>query len=264
MKIKKICEICELEFFVSPSKHKARFCSKICSGKARLGDKNPNFGKGLKGTNNPAYGRKLTAEQKYKCGSANRGKIFDEKRRKNISEGHKGLRLGSTHSEEVKIIIGEYSKVRRKDPEFNKKLRKSMEDVGHWVPLKDKKPIELYKKEANWKNRMFDYIEDPNQLQLLAELKVFNNKTNVMGVVRDHRYSRNSGFYSNVPPILLRHPCNCEIITHVDNVKKKNSRYIDSDSISLQELIKLIISYNGKYWPEHQQCLDIINERYVI
>ena len=51
--------------------------------------------------------------------------------------------------------------------------------------------------------------------------------------VRDHIFGRKNGFVLGVFPEIIRHPANCQIITHSDNIKKslKNG---DSD-------IKLLI-----------------------
>ena len=44
---------------------------------------------------------------------------------------------------------------------------------------------------------------------MLKTLGVFNSKTNVNGIVRDHIFSRAMGFKFKVFPEILRHPCNC-------------------------------------------------------
>ena len=105
---------------------------------------------------------------------------------------------------------------------------------------------------------MFDRANDKEQI-LLKEFGVFNCRNNSKGVVRDHAYSRKSGFENKVFPEILRHPCNCRIITHSDNTKKRKARYVDADSITLQSLFNEIIKYEGK-WDEQQKCLSLIND----
>ena len=53
-----------------------------------------------------------------------------------------------------------------------------------------------------------------NEINLLKQFGMFNIETNTKGVVRDHIYGRKSGFKEKVPPEILRHPANCEIILH--------------------------------------------------
>ena len=84
-----------------------------------------------------------------------------------------------------------------------------MELQGNWIPLNKKSDYEIYYKEANWICGMFDIIKDKEQLSLLNKFGVFNAFTNTKGVVRDHIYSRHSGFRDGVFPEIMRHPCNC-------------------------------------------------------
>lgn len=84
-----------------------------------------------------------------------------------------------------------------------------MESLGKWIPKELKTDYEVYYEESNWKYRMFDLIEDKSQLDMLNQFGVFNSLTNSKGVVRDHIYSRHSGFIQRVFPEIMRHPCNC-------------------------------------------------------
>lgn len=86
---------------------------------------------------------------------------------------------------------------------------------------------------------MFDKIEDPNQMKLLEEIGV-KSSTNKNGVVRDHIYGRKNGFHNKVFPEILRHPCNCQVITHGENVSKGHRNK------NLEELFRKIKLYDGK------------------
>ena len=66
-------------------------------------------------------------------------------------------------------------------------------------------------------------------------------------------------FNNDVFPELLRHPCNCEIILHSDNIAKKWRRYIDKDNISLNNLFEKIKCFKGN-WKEQKICLKLIEE----
>ncbi len=201
--------------------------------------------------------RMLNPEIRYKCGNANRGKIFSTKRKQNMSKGKKGIGLGRKATKETKIKIGIASKAKFTS-KFKNKFRKTMENNGHWIPLKQKRDNELYFKQADWIERMFDKI-NLSEKKLLKQYGIFNAKTNTIGVVRDHKYSRKSGFENKIPPELLRHPCNCEIILHKHNVSKKSNRYRDADSLSLSELFNDIKKYKRE-WIEQDLCLKLIKE----
>lgn len=108
---------------------------------------------------------------------------------------------------------------------------------------------------SNWIEKMFDKIKDEKQIKLLKEKGVFNVYTNNKGVVRDHIFMRYSGFKQGVFPEILRHPCNCQIITHGQNISKEYKK----DNQTLEELFEKIINYN-KDWKEQNKCLKLIQE----
>ncbi len=176
------------------------------------------------------------------------GKIVPDKRKWDD-------RFGFEKSKILKENVGKKSK-EKFTPEYKLKQRKIMEERGIWIPLSQKSDWKIYTKEANWIARMWDII--PNGLNLIDEFGVFSRK-NTKGIVRDHIYSRKSGFQNGVFPVLLRHPVNCNIITHADNVKKKTSRYIDKDGHSLYELFDKIRNYD-LHWIEQNLCLSKIEE----
>ena len=89
---------------------------------------------------------------------------------------------------------------------------------------------------------------------MIKKYGIFNAFKNTKGVVRDHKYSRWSGYNENVNPILLRHPVNCEWIKHSENVSKRGK-----NTISLENLIDRIIRFKSK-WKEHEMCLEIIKQ----
>jgi hypothetical protein len=174
-----------------------------------------------------------------------------------MSVGQTG-KIGTPHTKQSKIKIGEASS-KKFTPEFKEKFRKKMEENGHWISLSDKDAWDIYKNISNWKVRMFDLIDDEKQIQLLNEHGVFNSWKNKKGIVRDHKYSRRSGFNNGVFPEILRHPCNCQLLTHADNTKKKSSRYIDADAITLNKLFELILNYK-KDWTEQDLCVRLIQD----
>lgn len=58
---------------------------------------------------------------------------------------------------------------------------------------------------------------------------------------------------------ILRHPCNCQILTHSENIKKKKYQYIDKNDLTLDELFNRIISYK-KEWYEQELVLRLIED----
>ena len=155
-------------------------------------------------------------------------------------------------------MIGKKSKAKFTD-EFRKKQRATYEKLGLWIPIRDLKPYVLYCRKANWIEQMFNYLTI-EELKTLKKIGLFSSN-NTNGMVRDHRYSRYSGFKHKVPPVLLRHPANCQLITHKQNLSKAHSknRYQDNDSISLEQLFSLIKQYKPQ-WKEQKMCLKAIKK----
>jgi hypothetical protein len=197
-------------------------------------------------------------ERRWKSGSANRGKKFNQERINKMHENRSSESYSHSHTFETKNKIGELSKAKF-TKEFSDKLRKTMEERGYWVPLDQKSDFEVYYLAANWKERMWDKTSNKDQILLLEKLGVFNCKTNTKGVVRDHIFGRLSGFELGIFPEILRHPCNCQIITHSDNVRKKKNRYIDRNDLTLDELFGMINSYDQE-WLEQKLCIQLIRE----
>lgn len=200
--------------------------------------------------------RMNSPEIRWKIGSANRGKKFSTERIKQMHGHRNSDSYSHQHSSEIKSIIGIKSKAKFTE-DYKKRDRTRRESSGQWIPISQKSDWEIYTKTANWIERMFDIIADDKNL--LQSLGVFNCATNRKGVVRDHVYSRKSGFLVGVFPELLRHPSNCQIITHSDNVAKKSKRYVDANGKSLEQLFEDIQNYNGK-WREQNLCLESIKK----
>ena len=237
------------------------------------GNNNPNFGPNpnLQGEKNPNFGKKwndanrqrqsLATKERMKdplarflSGSANRGKKFSKERCENIRVAHVGMK-GTPHTPDARRLIGVLSKQKWTD-EFKNRFRKTMEVGGRWISLDKKDDWEIYFKQADWAERMYDRCTQ-SENELLKQCGVFNAHTNTKGVVRDHIYSRRSGFENGVFPEILRHPSNCRIITHRQNLQKKFARYIDGDDIPLLVLFDTIRVYSGS-WFEQEKCLELI------
>jgi len=72
--------------------------------------------------------------------------------------------------------------------------------------------------------------------------KAKNHGNNLNGVSRDHMISIKYGYENKINPELIRHPANCKLMLHNDNVRKYKT-----SSITLVELIEKIKIWDFKY-----------------
>ncbi len=224
--------------------------------KTKKGEKLKQYlSKNWLGKNNPKFNNWITRKKNY-CIDC--GKDIDIRSKRCYKCRAQIINpKGMHHSERSKKLIGIASKAKF-TKEFKQKMRKINEDLGLYVPLKDLNPYYLYCRLTGWDKNISKYL--PNkELIMLKQIGLFSRK-NSKGLVRDHRYSRYSGFKNKVFPAILRHPINCQIITHRANLikAKKCHRYKDGDSISLKQLFDLIQNYRKK-WFEQKDCLNAIH-----
>jgi hypothetical protein len=283
MKLIVKCDYCnnDLEIYPSQKRYKTHFCNIECKSNYQKNKKlsketRQKISKKTSGKNNGMYGKTHTDETKI---------ILSEKAKQNFENNPK-LKLICGNSRLSKIELSKLGKSRASKVDYSKfigrklsnetkrkigikskekftldykyKIRKKFEETGKWISLNKKEDYLLYKDLANWNDKIFDKVNDENQIKLLNENGVFNVYKNSKGVVRDHMYSRWSGFNNKVFPELLRHPSNCEILLHADNLRKKRGWNTDKDSMTLDELFVKIQKY--KKWKEQNLCLDLINK----
>lgn len=241
-------------------------CSLQCKAEMQkismLGSNNPNFGNKWddlrKQKQSEITKSKLTNEIRFKFGSANRGKKFSPERIAKMHDHRTPESYGvQEHTLETKRIIGEKSS-NKFTPEFKEKMYNTMVNLGYWISKDLKTDYEIYFKESNWIAPMYNVLYESNK-SIIDSHGIFNAFSNTKGVVRDHAFSRKSGFDLCVYPEIMRHIENCDIILHSDNVKKNVSKSISSDSLSLEELFNKIKT--TKYeWIEQDICLELIKE----
>ena len=70
-------------------------------------------------------------------------------------------------------------------------------------------------------------------------------------------FGRKNGFLSGVFPELLRHPANCQIISHSDNIKKSKKK--NDSVITLNELLEKIKNWNI-FYEEQEICLIFVKK----
>jgi hypothetical protein len=267
------CSNCGADIYKSPcflKRSKNLFCGNECR---------VDFMKG-KGTgkDNPNFGRKWDEDRKKRQSEIIKSKV-DDKYRLNCAKGRKGKdvsegtkqqrkktmieRYGKLsaiqdigHSYEAKDKIGKRSKEKFTD-EFRKKFYVNMVEKGIWMQRESKDPYHFYRSLANWNYNVLDY--DVIGSDLFYKFGFFHIKNNTKGMVRDHRFSRLSGFRNLIFPEIVRHPFNCEIIQHGDNSRKHHNKKISSDSITMEELFEGIKKYTKDY-PEQLICLEKIKK----
>lgn len=101
--------------------------------------------------------------------------------------------------------------------------------------LKDKK--QRYRYDCSFKISSKDICKIKGYA-LLLKLGVYS-KDNLVGVVKDHRYSVIDGFNNKVATEMLAHSANCEFLTYDDNSKKSGN-----SSVSIEQLQEEISSWN--------------------
>ena len=238
---------------------KNRFCSRACKDAWQVSN--------IRGENNPNFGNKMCEDSKRKISEAQK-LLMTPERREEIGKQHKGKKLSeetikkihghrtkesysNTHTEESRRKIAIKSSEKFSKENYKSDYRKVMEDRGYWVPLKDKSAYEIYVIASDWIENMISFQSSHKVIEI-NRLGIFNNKTNKSGLVRDHKYSRKAGFDNKVFPELLRHPVNCEFITHAKN-SGKSARL----SLSLTDLFLGISNFTGE-WQEQKKCLELI------
>ena len=256
----KQCLVCSKEF--KTYKETQKTCSRICMGINNCGANNPNFGNKWSDEQRNKQAElvksKVNIEYRLNSGSANRGKKFTAKRIKKMHAHRDSTSYSRPHTEETKKIISKKSKAKFTE-EYRVKVRKTLVENGTATPDSEKSDFAIYKSYAEWVHRMWDLVEDSS---LLKTNGIFNSRTNINGCERDHKYSRMSGFTDGVFPEILRHPANCQLLTHSANASKR-----EKSSITKEELFTAIKCYN-KNWQEQEIVLNLINryesgERFV-
>ncbi len=103
---------------------------------------------------------------------------------------------------------------------------------------------EKYKRECQFTFNLSDY---PNEFDFLlikehGWYSPKNRGNNLNGVSRDHIMSIRWGFEHSIDPRYIRHPANCQLMCHNDNVSKGKK-----ESISIQGLLHRIEEWDKKY-----------------
>ena len=256
-KIIKNCPICGTEYETYPSIDR-KTCSKECRSKYTSITQS--------GKNNPNYGNKWSDEQRKKLSDYQKSisHIISERVKNDWKDNE--IRKNATSKlqsklgkERVGVKNGFYGK--KHTEETKNKIKQTFEKIGRKIPDDKKSDYIVYYEESNWIACMFDIIDDG--ILMLETNGIFNSRNNSNGVVRDHIIGRRYGFNNKVFPEILRHPCNCQILTNKENVSKAHKHKTGSEikdiSLSLDELFNKIRAFE-KPWVEQDRVIKLIED----
>lgn len=87
---------------------------------------------------------------------------------------------------------------------------------------KDLTEKQKYRSECKFQFSLNEYPDkfDFSLIEKYGWYKASNHGNNLNGVSRDHMFSITDGFKLKVPVEIIRHPANCQLLRHGDNLKK--------------------------------------------
>lgn len=114
----------------------------------------------------------------------------------------------------------------------------------HQAKLNPKDKLAQYRRECNFQFALNSYPDkfDFSLIEKHGWYSPSNKNNNLGGVSRDHKFSVREGFEKNVSPEIMRHPANCELMIHNENISKNCN-----SSITLEQLLNQI-----KIWDENK------------
>ena len=252
--ISAICSNCKKQIKITKAqskRNKNSFCSKDCQKEFYKtyfnGKDNPNYKHGIYCNDSFCECGNIKDYRANKCNSCYerkswcKGKHLSKETRKKIGIGSK-----------EKFLKKEY---REKLPEIVKKMLLTKANNGFAVNFKNKNEFDIYWKLSNWKYNVIPFL-NKKDLNRIKEVGFFKPKVNNKGLVRDHFVSRKEGFINGIFPIILRHPCNCKILTMSKNSGKQ---YLKEDIENKIEILFDDITNFNKDWIEQKECLEKIS-----
>ena len=108
----------------------------------------------------------------------------------------------------------------------------------------------LTEKELYYRQCQFSFGFRYPQIQgynLIKQYGIFSPTSNIDGVSRDHIISIIYGWENKIPPEMISHPANCQIVRHIDNIRKSTRC-----SITVEELANRI-----KLWEQGLPLPDV-------
>jgi hypothetical protein len=197
-----------------------KFCSQSCFG------------------THSGTGRKHSEDTKLKIGKASTGKKHtDETKLKLTGENNSRWKGGVSVTSKTKKIFGKIKCTGCGIYNVDIKHKRICEDCRI-------KYYKYYRPSCEFDFNLNDYEEhfDLTIIKKHGKYSPKNKGNNLNGVSRDHLYSVKDGFKNNISPSIIKHPANCELITHREN-QAKYSR----SKITIEELMNRIIEFDLKY-----------------
>ncbi len=154
-------------------------------------------------------------ELKLSISKVHKGKKLSDNHKKILSDKMIGNTRGRDFSVEIRKKIGQKSSEKFTD-EYKNKQKKTRVQSGFWLSDALKSDYKIYRIFSAWDSYLWHLAEDKQ----IKALGVFNSKTNRNGLVSDHKLSCKEGFMAGIFPEILKHPVNCDILTHADNRSK--------------------------------------------
>ena len=114
------------------------------------------------------------------------------------------------------------------------------------IRLPDDGSFKKYSLDCHFNFNVYEY-PDKFDLKLLEKYGWYKTRRkddpteNLNGISRDHMISIREGFKNNIPPEIINHPANCQLMRHIDNNRKNTE-----SSISLSELKERIKNWDKK------------------
>jgi hypothetical protein len=105
----------------------------------------------------------------------------------------------------------------------------------------------------------YEYLFDKKEIDLLKEkggYSAYNKGNNSNGVSKDHMYSITKGFENNIETFIIKHPANCQLMLHKDNMVKNVKCSID-----LQELYKKVLRVENIKQVLSEEQLQVIKNK---
>ena len=251
------CDYCNVEFKKTLSEHKRsekksgkHFCSLDCHQKSRI----------VKNKKCPQCGETLSFEMRHNkfCSKECRSKSLIEwnknrkgEKRNFSAEGLKNII--ETTNQRFGQFIDQYHlspnhcKECGVDLPYIKRGRVFCGiDCKRKYDRRNMSKYQIYWQQCQFKFSLKEYPEDFDftLIEQHGWYSPTNKNDNLGGVSRDHRYSVREGFENNIPPEIIKHPANCQLMKHTDNISKNRN-----SDITIEELEINITRWNEKYGP---------------
>lgn len=172
-----------------------------------------------------------------------------------VSQSHVDTSKISNSLAKYHIKNGAKSKTPKPCPNCNKKfIGRAKYCSKECVRAKKREHLseyEKYKRECQFQFGIKNYPQefDFSLIEKYGWYKPKNHGDNLGGVSRDHIMSVKWGFENKIDPKYIRHPANCQLLIHNDNVSKGKK-----ESITVDILLERIRVWDSKYSMGAKHC----------